>query len=154
MGSANKPGQLNPLIRAVADDDALAVSQLLGVLGYPCDETEAATRLKALADDPDQRLLVADLHGGLLGLVCYDLMYYLPLGAITCRITALAIADTAQRRGIGRALLREAEARARVAGAARIELTTANHRNEAHEFYRACGCSESALRFVKRLGDA
>lgn len=38
------------------------------------------------------------------------------------------------------------------AGAARIELTSAAHREEAHAFYRACGYTESALRLLKRLG--
>lgn len=154
MGSATAPGLLDPLIRPATAADALEISHLLGVLGYPCDEADAARRIKALADDDNQRLLVADVHGGLLGLVSYDLMYYLPLGVLTCRITALAISDAAQRRGIGRALLRDAEMRARTAGAARIELTTARHRAEAHAFYRACGYEETSLRFMKRLGDA
>lgn len=154
MASATAPGLLNPLIRPAIATDALEVAHLLGVLGYPCSDAEAVIRIQALSEDENQRLLVADVHGGLLGLVSYDLMYYLPLGVRTCRITALAIADTAQRRGLGRALLREAEARARSAGAARIELTTASHRREAHDFYRACGYAETSLRFMKRLGDA
>ena len=113
MGSATAPGLLNPLIRPATAADALEISHLLGVLGYPCDEADA-----------------------------------------TRRITALSISDAAQRRGIGRALLRDAEVRARAAGAARIELTTARHRAEAHAFYRACGYEETSLRFMKRLGDA
>jgi ribosomal protein S18 acetylase RimI-like enzyme len=90
----------------------------------------------------------------LVGMVCLDLAYYLPLGALTCRITALAVLPQAQRRGVGRQLLREAEAVARNAGAVRIELTSAAHRHEAHEFYRACNYQDGALRFVKRLGGA
>lgn len=154
MGSATAPGLLDPLIRPATAVDALEVAHLLGVLGYPCDESEAGTRIAALAEDENQQLLVADVHGGLLGLISYDLMYYLPLGVRTCRITALAISDAAQRRGLGRALLREVEARARSAGAARIELTTATHRRDAHDFYRSCGYAEASLRFMKRLGDA
>ena len=99
-------------------------------------------------------MLVADRHGCLVGLLALDVMYYLPLGAVTCRITAIAVADTEQRRGIGKRLLKEAEQRARAAGAARIELTSALRREEAHAFYRACGYEDSAVRFLKRLGDA
>lgn len=154
MVSTTPPGLLHALVRPATVDDALEVSHLLGVLGYPCDAAEAALRIAALNGDDNQALLVADVHGGLLGLVSYDLMFYLPLGVTTCRITALSISDAAQRRGLGRTLLREAECRARAAGAARIELTTASHRREAHEFYRACGYAETSLRFVKRLGDA
>ena len=154
MGSPTPPGLLPAQIRPATPADALEVSHLLGVLGYPCDAAEAAARIETLATDENQALLVADVNGGLLGLVSYDLMFYLPLGVTTCRITALSVSDAAQRRGLGRTLLREAECRARAAGAARIELTTANHRHEAHDFYRACGYAEMSLRFVKRLGDA
>jgi GNAT superfamily N-acetyltransferase len=151
MGSS--AGSESLLVRPASAQDAAGVATLLGVLGYPCDRAEAAARLRALDDEPDQQILVADRHGCLVGLLALDLMYYLPLGARTCRITALVVADGEQRRGVGRLLLREAETRARQAGAARIELTSATHRHEAHEFYRACGFGESALRFLKRLGD-
>jgi GNAT superfamily N-acetyltransferase len=150
---ASSAGSGSLLVRPATAQDAAGVATLLGVLGYPCDRAEAAARLRAIEDEPDQQILVADRHGCLLGLLALDLMYYLPLGARTCRITALVVADSEQRRGVGRLLLREAEQRARQAGAARIELTSATHRHEAHEFYRACGFGESALRFLKRLGD-
>jgi GNAT superfamily N-acetyltransferase len=150
---ASSAGSGSLLVRPATAQDAAGVATLLGVLGYPCDRAEAAARLRAIEDEPDQQILVADRHGCLLGLLALDLMYYLPLGARTCRITALVVADSEQRRGVGRLLLREAEHRARQAGAARIELTSATHRHEAHEFYRACGFGESALRFLKRLGD-
>ena len=140
------------LIRPATAQDAAGVATLLGVLGYPCDRDEAASRLRAIADDDDQQILVADHHGCLLGQLALDLIYYLPLGGRTCRITALAVAEGQQRRGIGRLLLREAESRARQAGAARLELTTAVHRQDAHAFYRACGFADTALRFQKHLG--
>jgi GNAT superfamily N-acetyltransferase len=79
-------------------------------------------------------------------------MYYLPLGTTTCRVTALVVTPTAQGLGIGRTLLKEAERRARVGGAARIELTSGAQRTEAHAFYRACGYKDSSVRFVKLLG--
>ena len=88
------------------------------------------------------------------GLVAIDFMYYLPLDTTTCRITALVVSPGAQGRGLGRQLLREAERRARAAGAARIELASGSQRSEAHAFYRACGFSDGTLRFIKRLGDA
>ena len=67
---------------------------------------------------------------------------------------ALVVTTSAQGRGLGRQLLREAERRARAAGAARIELTSGSQRADAHAFYKACGYSDGTLRFIKRLGDA
>jgi ribosomal protein S18 acetylase RimI-like enzyme len=158
MGRAADPAGPGATIqvRPATRDDAHGVSHLLGVLGYPCPPEEAGQRVTALRHDPEQTLLVAadGATGHLLGLVCCDVSYYLPLGAPTCRITALAVDEDAQRRGVGRLLLREAESLARSAGAVRIELTSASHRLEAHEFYRRCGYEEGAFRFVRRLGDA
>ena len=154
MASATAPGSADTLlVRPATEQDASGVATLLGVLGYPCTRDDVVGRLRQLADDPDQQVLVADRHGCLIGLLALDVMFYLPLGALTCRITALAVADSEQRRGIGKRLLKEAEQRARAVGAARVELTSALQRHDAHAFYRACGFDDSALRFVKRLGD-
>ena len=154
MGRAADPSALNPAIRLASAEDGFGLSELLGILGYPCPPEEASQRVLDLRLDRNQTLLVADAQGSLIGLVCCDLSYYLPLGAPTGRITALAVDPKAQRRGVGRLLLREAERLAREAGAVRIELTSAPHRLEAHAFYRACGYGDGALRFVRRLGDA
>ncbi len=156
MGRASAPETAPPVIRPASREDAFGLSELLGVLGYPCPPEEAAQRLLALRHDPEQTLLVAAdaMTGALQGLIGCDVSYYLPLGAPTCRITALAVTPEAQGRGVGRLLLREAELLARGAGAVRIELTSASHRLEAHAFYRACGYEEGAFRFVRRLGDA
>ena len=152
MATTASPGRDSLLIRPAQAQDAAGVARLLGILGYPCDRADAAERLRANAEEPEQQLLVADRHGDLVGLLALDVRYYLPLGARTCRITALAVVESEQRRGVGRWLLREAELRARQASAARVELTSAAQRDEAHAFYRACGYEDSALRFVKRLG--
>jgi GNAT superfamily N-acetyltransferase len=154
VGRAAQPDSPAPVVRAATAEDGFGLSALFGILGYPCTPEEASQRVIDLREDANQTLLVADTEGGLLGMMACDLSYYLPLGAPTCRVTALAVNADAQRRGIGRLLLREAEALARDAGAVRIELTSAGHRHEAHAFYRACGYGDGALRFVKRLGDA
>ena len=64
----------------------------------------------------------------------------------------MVVTPEAQGRGLGRQLLREAERRARVGGAARLEITSGSQRSDAHAFYRACGYSDGTLRFVKHLG--
>jgi len=141
-------------VRTVLAGDAAEIAALITLLGYPCTPDEAADRLRVAATEHDQALLVADRNGELCGMLGLDLMYYLPLGARTCRITALVVATAHQGEGVGRELLQSAETWARRAGATRIEVTSAAHRNEAHAFYRACGYSDGSMRFVKRLGDA
>lgn len=141
-------------IRPALLEDAAAIATLLAALGYPCSAEEAAVRLMHLREEPEQQLWIAEEHGEALAMIAMDIRYYLPLGARTCRITALVVLDAFHGRGIGKRLLREAEVRARQAGATRVELTTAMHREQAHLFYRACGYENASLRFVKRLGDA
>lgn len=141
-------------IRPAVPEDATGVATLLGELGYPCTPDEAAVRLMDLREEPEQQLWIAQEHGEAIAMIAIDIRYYLPLGARTCRITALVVLEEFHGKGIGKRLLREAETKARQAGATRVELTTALHRDQAHQFYRACGYENASLRFVKRLGDA
>lgn len=141
-------------IRPAVLEDARGVSILLAALGYPCNTEEAAVRLMQLRDEPEQQLWIAEEHGEAIAMIAMDIRYYLPLGARTCRITALVVLEAFHGKGIGKRLLREAEVKARQAGATRVELTTALHRENAHKFYLACGYENASLRFVKRLGDA
>ena len=134
--------------------DAAAVGSLIEALGYPCELGEAERRIRRINASPRQVLVLAEYDGVVRGLISLDYMFYLPLGRDTCRITALVVDEAARQLGIGRALLRHAESRARKENVARIELTTAGHRHEAHAFYTQCGYERSSVRFVKPLGDA
>ena len=154
MSQAFSPGP-SPFgadLRSAMIADADDVARLLTELGYPCEIDEAAERIDAIAANDRQALVLARREGAVCGLVALDFMYYLPLGTITCRVTALVVTPTAQGLGIGRQLLKEAERRARSGGASRIELTSGSQRTEAHAFYRACGYKDSSVRFVKQLG--
>ena len=141
-------------IRDVKLRDAGAVSRLIEALGYPCDVAEAERRIRRVNASPRQALVVAEMRDQVCGLLSLDFMFYLPLGRESCRITALVIDEHCRKHGIGREMLRYAESAARREGSARIELTTAESRTDAHEFYRRCGFEQASLRFVKRLGDA
>ena len=141
-------------LRSASLMDADDVAALLSELGYPCDTADAAQRIAAITENDRQALVVARCDGAVCGLVALDFMYYLPLDTTTCRITALVVTSSAQGQGLGRQLLREAERRARVAGAARLELTSGSQRTDAHKFYKDNGYSDGTLRFITRLGAA
>ena len=139
-------------LRDAVPADADDVAGLLTELGYPCELHDAADRIATTLGNARQALVLARRDGKVCGMAALDFMYYLPLGTTTCRVTALVVTPTAQGLGIGRALLKEAERRARSGSAARIELTSGSQRTEAHAFYRACGYKDSSVRFVKLLG--
>ena len=139
-------------LRSASLMDADDVAALLSALGYPCDREDASERIHAIIANDRQAMVLARCDGMVCGLIALDFMYYLPLGTTTCRITAMVVTPEAQGRGLGRQLLREAERRARVGGAARLEITSGSQRSDAHAFYRACGYSDGTIRFVKHLG--
>jgi GNAT superfamily N-acetyltransferase len=68
-----------------------------------------------------------------------------------CRLTSLVVHPGARRTGVARALVAQAESRARAAGCARIEVTSALHRDGAHDFYRGEGYGRVSEHFLKRL---
>jgi GNAT superfamily N-acetyltransferase len=66
------------------------------------------------------------------------------------RITALVVAATARGIGVGRALLAATEAYAWSTGCVRIEVTSGDHRPDAHAFYERLGYHVDERRFIKR----
>ena len=149
-----------PTIRACQEADMPAITAIYGhhvrhgFASFETDPPALEDMLRRRTDVIGKGLpyLVAEREGAILG--------YAYAGTYRARA---AYRDTVENsiylrpdtvgQGIGRLLLRDAERRARQGGAARLEVTSAGHRTEAHAFYRACGFSEGAVRFVKLLGD-
>ena len=77
MGRSALGGSGTTVVRPARPEDGVALSALFGVLGYPCPAEEAAQRVLDLREDPNQTLLVVDVHGQLAGFVGCDLSYYL-----------------------------------------------------------------------------
>jgi GNAT superfamily N-acetyltransferase len=67
------------------------------------------------------------------------------------QIVAMVVGEKYRRRGIGQALLAQADVWFAARGVQRVSLTSALHRSDAHAFYRACGYEENGLRFVREL---
>jgi ribosomal protein S18 acetylase RimI-like enzyme len=140
-------------IRPAQIGDATDVADLLDQLGYPCTRDDAAERISRVLHDPRLFLLVAEIEGAVCGLMALDIRYSITRGADLARITALVVSANCSRQGIGRQLLREAEAIARRAQVVRIEVTSNTRREAAHAFYLGCGYSEGSRHFIKLLGD-
>ncbi len=83
--------------------------------------------------------LVAERDGALLGYVRVGRPTPLPSNAHVRQIQGLAVADAARGRGVGRALLRAALAKAAADGATRITLRVLGHNGPARALYEAEG---------------
>lgn len=123
---------------------------LLGELGYPCSPADAAHRLARLGRRTDAVYAAVDGRR-VVGIVAIHLSYMLHTDSRWCRVTALVVAESHRRRGVGDALLRHAEDCALAGGAWGVEPTCNEGRKEAHDFSTRRGYSERRKRFFKSL---
>ena len=138
-------------IRQARTDDAAAVAALLGELGYPTSEEEAAFRLERLREEPQTLMLVVDIDGSVAALGGIRSEWPLEHGEPWGRLIVLVVREQHRGRGVGARLLRALEAEAASRGCVGVVLTSGNHRPEAHAFYERCGYEATGKRFAKVL---
>ena len=137
-------------IRDALADDADAVAALLSQLGYPTEPAAVAERLRRLRAVGDE-VVVAELDGRVAGLAQLHVSPALEHDGEAAKLRALVVDETHRGEGVGRALVEEMEARARARRCVLLFLTTAEHREGAHAFYRRMGLEHTGRRFAKRL---
>jgi GNAT superfamily N-acetyltransferase len=98
------------------------------------------------------RVFVAEHDGQLLGVLALHSMPLLHQTHDVAWISALVVAQRARGQGVGRALVSVAEEAARMLGCARMAVTSAERRSDAHAFYLRLGYEHTGRRFVKPLG--
>lgn len=142
-------------VRRAHTTDAAAVNELLRQLDYPQEGIETtATRIRIWGGDPSSAVYVADADGDLLGLVAVHICPFFERAGSWARIVALVVSDRARGNGVGGQLLSAAEAFAARSGCVRMEVTSADRREDAHEFYRRrgyLGQSGRSSRFLRDL---
>jgi GNAT superfamily N-acetyltransferase len=136
-------------MRTALADDALQLAALMGELGYPATREFIQEKLAQLASTLGTRIFVADCDGKVIGLISFSILPLLHVDGGLGRITALVVGSQFKGRGIGKRLVAEAEAFAWNNACARIEITSGEHRADAHAFYEAVGYKQDSRRFVK-----
>lgn len=141
-------------IRPAHHADASAISELLGQLGYPQDGRAAtANRLQTWADDPAGTAYVAAAGEDLLGVIAVHVCPFFERDGSWGRIVALVVSDRARGRGVGSQLVAAAESFAATRGCFSMEVTSADSRHDAHEFYRRRGYIDQAGKSSRFLRD-
>jgi len=138
-------------VRSAVAADAAVIAGLLAELGYSPAPADVERRLEGMERSA---ALVAELEGEVAGVLTLAMVPVLHEPGDWCRITMLVVAERARRRGLARALVAQAETVARGHGCARIEVTSALHRDGAHDFYRGQGYARVSEHFLKPLADA
>jgi GNAT superfamily N-acetyltransferase len=125
-------------LRDVEPADYAAVRRLLGQLGYTPDEPEFRHRFDSVRAAAGHRIIVAEESGAVVGVLHVFERPTLDKGCEAV-VQALVVDDARRSRGVGEALMREAEAWAARRGLGATSLYTRTDRNRAHAFYERIG---------------
>src|SRR6267143_6739023 len=141
-------------VRRAEAGDATAIAVCLAALGYATPPALVAEKLSTLCGPSDTVLVVEDPTTGIVGEVSVHLVPLFHAAGNLARLTALAVVPGRQRKGVGRALVAAAEAFAWERDCRRVEVTSGDHREDAHTFYRALGYEMDERRFIKHRSSA
>jgi GNAT superfamily N-acetyltransferase len=97
------------------------------------------------------RAVVAQSASEVIGLITAELVPYFPNGSTICRVTSLIVSPDHRNRRIGEKLVAGAADFARAHHCSGIEITSAEHRLDAHRFYQRLGFSRTSFRFFQAL---
>jgi GNAT superfamily N-acetyltransferase len=125
---------------------------LLGELGYPTSEAQAAERIERIDADPSTWLIVAEVSGEIAGLGALHAQNLVERDELGCEVAGLVVGERFRRRGVGEALMEALEDEARSRGSRHLVLNTAHRRADAHAFYEALGYEHTGRRYGKELG--
>ena len=142
-----------PMVRRASIEDAAQAAACLSDLGYATEVGILTATLAKLGDSPFDAVFVAvdDSAHQVIGVLSLHLIPLFHVPGHLARLTAVVVRAGARRRGVGRQLVTAAESFAREAGCQRIEVTSGDHRPEAHAFYVHLGYSVDERRFLKYL---
>ena len=127
-------------IREAGAGDLDAVAEILSLLHDPSTAVRDPELWQRMISTPGRAILVAEM-GGKAVATC-DLTVVPNLtheGKPWAMLENLMVAPGGRRRGVGRALMREVERRAREAGCYKLQLVSGARRSQAPLFYKAIG---------------
>jgi GNAT superfamily N-acetyltransferase len=141
--------QATILLRRAEPSDAEAIAALFTDEGYPAGPSDIVVRLERFAS-PHSQVVVAEHEGALLGFIALHALPRFEHDDRIVRILALVVDAGARERGVGRALMAEAERVGREVGAAFVELTAGHHRPEARHLYESLGYDASVTAYLRK----
>ena len=137
--------------------DVPAVVALLSddILGRTREQKEEAAYLaafRAMQADGNNHLVVGEAGGRIIA--TYQITFISGLShkaARRAQVESVRVASDLRGKGIGAALMADAEARARAAGCTLMQLTTNRARADAHRFYERLGFTPSHIGYKRDL---
>lgn len=136
-------------LRPARASDATAIAALFTDEGYPAGPSDIVARLERFST-PDSRVIVAEHEDAILGFIAVHAMARFEHDDWILRILALVVDAGARERGVGRALMAEAERTGLELGAAFVELTAGHHRPEARHLYESLGYDAGVTAYLRK----
>jgi len=137
-------------IRRAQADDVEGIAACLRALGYEASAQLVHRKLSLLTGSSADAVWVAvEPSAGVVGVISLHLLPLFHAPGNLARLTALAVLEAHRGNGVGRALVRAAEAFAWEHDSRRIEVTSGDHRPDAHAFYTHIGYRADERRFIK-----
>lgn len=127
-----------PTIRIATVADAEEIAQLSGQLGYPSTAEEAVERLQAVNRHAEHAVYVAETNGRLVGWIHVFSRPSLSTEP-SAEVAGLVVDEHCRSRGVGEALMRQAERWAKEQGCRTVRLRSNITRLRAHAFYERLG---------------
>ena len=136
-------------VRPATVADAPAIAALFTDEGYPAGPSDVLNRMTHF-DSPHSRVVIAEHEGATLGFIAVHAMPRFEHDDWILRILALVVDAGARERGVGRALMAEAERIASAGGAAFVELTAGHHRPDARHLYESLGYDSTVTAYLRK----
>lgn len=136
-------------IRRAEEGDAEAIATLFTDEGYPSGPSDIIERLTRFASDHSQ-VVVAEHDGDLLGFMAVHALPRFEHDDRILRVLALVVDAGARERGVGHALMAEAERIGAELGAAFVEVTAGHHRPDARRLYESIGYDATVAAYLRK----
>lgn len=140
-----------PFIREADEQDAPELARLLTALGHATDANELRERWPYWREEGNTAMVAVRPDGTLSGMATLHRTWVLHRPRPLARITSLIVDEADRGAGIGRALVAASEKWLSEAGCGILEITSNHQRQDAHEFYRHLGYTQTSARFMKKL---
>jgi GNAT superfamily N-acetyltransferase len=137
------------ILRPASITDAETIAALFTDEGYPAGPSDIVERLTRFASDYS-KVIVAEHEGEILGFIAVHAMPRFEHDDRILRVLALVVDAGARERGVGRALMAEAERIAADLDAAFIEITAGHHRPEARRLYESLGYDGTVAAYLRK----
>jgi GNAT superfamily N-acetyltransferase len=137
------------VLRPAQPGDAPAIAALFTDEGYPAGPSDIVARLGHF-DTPASQVIVAEHDETILGFIAVHAMARFEHDDQIVRILALVVDAGARERGVGRALMAEAERFGRALGAAFVEVTAGHRRPEARHLYESLGYDSAVTTYLRK----